>query len=146
MTDNNTFTIGVVGLGLIGGSFAKAYHAAGHKVLAFDTDSSILEFAKLSGNVDADLTRENLKECDLILIAVRPDHAVQWVKDNAEKIRKNAIVVDLCGVKRCVSETIKPIAKAPIAFPKRIQKSHSKTLSPFLSSFLLRKAMPIFPV
>ena len=48
---------------------------------------------------------------DLILIAVRPDHAVQWVKDNAEKIGKNAIVVDLCGVKRCVSEAIKPIAK-----------------------------------
>ena len=76
MTDNNTFTIGVVGLGLIGGSFAKAYHAAGHKVLAFDTDSSILEFAKLSGNVDADLTRENLKECDLILICVYPQAAV----------------------------------------------------------------------
>ena len=38
-------TVGIVGLGLIGGSFAKAYHEAGHRVLAFDTDQSVFDFA-----------------------------------------------------------------------------------------------------
>ena len=45
-------TVGIVGLGLIGGSFAKAYHEAGHRVLAFDTDQSVFDFAVLSGAVD----------------------------------------------------------------------------------------------
>ena len=45
-------TVGIVGLGLIGGSFAKAYHAAGHTVLAFDTDRSTYDFAVLSGTVN----------------------------------------------------------------------------------------------
>ena len=38
-------TVGIVGLGLIGGFFAKAYHEAGHRVLAFDTDQSVFDFA-----------------------------------------------------------------------------------------------------
>ena len=45
-------TVGIVGLGLIGGSFAKAYHAAGHRVLGCDTDASTLEFSMLSGVVE----------------------------------------------------------------------------------------------
>ena len=49
-------TVGIVGLGLIGGSFAKAYHAAGHTVLAFDIDRSTYDFAVLSGTVNGPLT------------------------------------------------------------------------------------------
>ena len=47
--------IGIIGLGLIGGSFAKAYKAAGHTVFAHDTDKGILDFAILSGAADAPL-------------------------------------------------------------------------------------------
>ena len=111
MTDNNTFTIGVVGLGLIGGSFAKAYHAAGYKVLAFDTDSSILEFAKLSGNVDADLTRENLKECDLILICVYPQAAVDYLEKEGPYFGTHPIVIDCCGTKRVIVDAGMDAAK-----------------------------------
>ena len=42
-------TVGIVGLGLIGGSFAKAYFEAGETVLAFDHDRSVLDFAVMSG-------------------------------------------------------------------------------------------------
>jgi len=111
MTDNSTFTIGVVGLGLIGGSFAKAYHAAGYKVLAFDTDSSILEFAKLSGNVDADLTRENLKECDLILICVYPQAAVDYLEKEGPYFGTHPIVIDCCGTKRVIVDAGMDAAK-----------------------------------
>ena len=65
-------TAGIVGLGLIGGSLAKAYRAHGARVLAFDTDSAVLSFAQLDGTVDAVLTKENVSECDIVLIAVRP--------------------------------------------------------------------------
>ena len=51
---------GIVGLGLIGGSFAKAYSEAGHEVLAFDRDESVLSFAQIEGAVSAPLTKENI--------------------------------------------------------------------------------------
>ena len=44
--------IGIVGLGLIGGSLAKAYKLDGHKVYGYDTDVAILGFAQLSGTID----------------------------------------------------------------------------------------------
>ena len=52
--------VGIVGLGLIGGSFAKAYHEAGWKVLAHNRSKSVLDFAKISGAVDDELTKENI--------------------------------------------------------------------------------------
>ena len=60
--------VGIVGLGLIGGSFAKAYSQAGHTVLAADTDDTVLGFAELCGAVAGRLTEANMSECDLILI------------------------------------------------------------------------------
>ncbi len=111
MTENNTFTIGIVGLGLIGGSFAKAYHAAGHKVLAFDKDASILEFAKLSGNVDADLSRENLKDCDLILVCVYPQAAADYLISEGPYIGTHPIVIDCCGTKRVIVDAGMDAAK-----------------------------------
>ena len=60
--------VGIVGLGLIGGSFAKAYHEAGWKVLAHNRSRSVLDFAKISGAVDDELTHEiyrNAISCSL---------------------------------------------------------------------------------
>ena len=51
---------GIVGLGLIGGSFAKAYSEAGHEVLAFDRNESVLSFAQIEGAASAPLTKENI--------------------------------------------------------------------------------------
>ena len=79
-------TVGIVGLGLIGGSFAKAYHEAGHRVLAFDTDQSVFDFAVLSGAVDGLLSEESLSSCDLILIAVYPSAAVDYLRQHGAHI------------------------------------------------------------
>ena len=65
--------VGIVGLGLIGGSFAKAYHAAGWEVLAMNRSVSVLEFAKLSGDVNGDLTKDNVSSCDLVLLTIYPE-------------------------------------------------------------------------
>ena len=104
-------TVGIVGLGLIGGSFAKAYHAAGHQVLAFDTDQSVYDFAVLSGAVNGPLTDETLPECDLILIAVYPNAAVEYLKQHGAHIGKKPIVIDCCGTKRVVCTACFPLAK-----------------------------------
>lgn len=103
-------TVGIVGLGLIGGSFAKAYHAAGERVLAQDIDLDVLSFAVISGAVDEELTDETMAECDLILLAVCPAAAVEWLRKNAPKIASHTIVIDCCGTKRTVCAACFPIA------------------------------------
>lgn len=104
-------TVGIVGLGLIGGSFAKAYHAAGHRVLAFDTDTSVYDFAVLSGAADGPLNDETLSECDLILIAVYPAAAVEYLKAHGKYIGSHPIVIDCCGTKRVVCNVCFPLAR-----------------------------------
>lgn len=103
-------TVGIVGLGLIGGSFAKAYHAAGERVLAQDIDRDVLSFAVISSAVDEELTDETMAECDLILLAVCPAAAVEWLRKNAPKIASHMIVIDCCGTKRTVCAACFPIA------------------------------------
>ena len=103
-------TVGIVGLGLIGGSFAKAYHASGERVLAQDIDRDVLSFAVISGAVDEELTDGTMAECDLILLAVCPAAAVEWLRKNAPKIASHTIVIDCCGTKRTVCEACFPIA------------------------------------
>ena len=103
-------TVGIVGLGLIGGSFAKAYHAAGERVLAQDIDRDVLSFAVISSAVDEELTDETMAECDLILLAVCPAAAVEWLRENAPKIASHTLVIDCCGTKRTVCAACFPIA------------------------------------
>ena len=73
--------------------------------------AEIMTLARMCGAIDAPLTDENLPECGLILIAIRPGAAVEWVRAHGAQISKNAIVVDLCGVKRVVVEAITPLAE-----------------------------------
>ena len=93
-------TVGILGLGLIGGSFARAYAIAGHTVYACEQDPSMLAFSQLAGAVHGPLTNENLSECDLVLLAVYPADCVSWLESNASSIRKDALVMDCCGTKQ----------------------------------------------
>ena len=102
--------VGIVGLGLIGGSMAKAYKAAGHTVFGFDTDKKITEFAVMDGTLDASLTDDILAECELLLIAVYPQAAVEYLREKAGKICSDTVVIDLCGTKRGVCEASFKIA------------------------------------
>lgn len=104
-------TIGIIGLGLIGGSMAKsAKERTGHTVYGLDKEPEIITLARMSGAIDGALNEHNLPWCDLILLAVRPADAVAWVKSNARMISAKAIVVDMCGVKRHVCAEIEPVA------------------------------------
>ena len=95
-------TVGIIGLGLIGGSLARAYSAAGWQVLAAERDRSILEFARLDQTCAGELTAENAASCALILIAVSPEAAVEWLSRLAPGLPQTAVVVDCCGTKRLV--------------------------------------------
>ena len=104
-------TVGILGLGLIGGSFAKAYHAAGWTVLAADRDAAILSFAQMSGAVDGTLGAENAAQCDLILACICPEAAIAELTGLAPHIGEKPVVIDCCGTKRLVCDACFPLAK-----------------------------------
>lgn len=95
-------TVGVVGLGLIGGSFAKAYAAAGHRVLGWDISETVTDFAIMAHALDARLTVDKYSECDVIFIAVYPDATVDFIRRNATAFPKDTLIMDLCGTKEKV--------------------------------------------
>lgn len=97
-------TVGILGLGLIGGSLARAYHDAGHRVLGCDRDASTVQFAQIAHAVDAPLTEENIGSCELLLLAVCPQAAADYLEAMGDKIAKTAVVVDCCGIKRQICE------------------------------------------
>ena len=104
-------TVGILGLGLIGGSLARAYAKAGHTVYAWDRDESILSFAQLAGAVTGKLNRETMGQCQLLLLAIYPGGSIAWLEENASLVSKDALVLDCCGVKQEVCEKCFPLAE-----------------------------------
>lgn len=96
--------VGIVGLGLIGGSLAKAYKEAGAEVVGLDKNSLVTQFAQMAEAIDAPMTDENMNECDCILIAIPPVPAVEWLETNAPKLTESVMVIDCCGTKRYICE------------------------------------------
>ena len=95
--------IAIIGLGLIGGSLAKAFKTfTDNEVYGFDTDHATLAYAKLSEAVDDTLTDDILPECDLVIAALYPDATIQALTEKAPLIKKGALVIDTCGTKRKV--------------------------------------------
>lgn len=103
--------VGILGLGLIGGSMARAYAKAGHTVYAAEKDETILSFAQLAGAVQGELTDKTAKECDLILLAIYPDGCAALLEENAGHISPTALVMDLCGIKEEICGRCFPLAE-----------------------------------
>lgn len=104
-------TVGILGLGLIGGSLARAYALAGHTVYAQDNDEKTLSFAILSGAVRGKLDEATACKCDLVFLAVYPGDCAGWLEENGRYLRKDALVLDCCGIKKEVCARCFPVAK-----------------------------------
>ena len=104
-------TVGILGLGLIGGSLARAYTLEGHTVYAIERNENMLAFAMLSGAAHGKLDESTVGECDLILLAIYPDGSATWLEENARLVRKDALVLDCCGIKQEICDRCFPIAE-----------------------------------
>ena len=103
--------VGILGLGLIGGSMARAYAVAGHTVYAADLDESTLSFAMLSGAVHGRLDEKTIPACELLLLAIYPGGSAKWLEDNGRLVDSGALVLDLCGIKQEVCKRCFPVAR-----------------------------------
>lgn len=93
-------TVGIVGLGLIGGSLAKAFKEAGHTVYACNRTKAVEDVAIAAGVIDAPLSKENIEQCEFIHLSLYPDASIAWLAENGPFINKKTIVIDECGTKR----------------------------------------------
>ena len=91
--------IGICGLGLIGGSLAKAYKRANVEVLGYDINASVTDYAVMAKIIDKPLANETVCECDYIFVALYPQAVVNYIRNIAPFVRKGTVVVDLCGTK-----------------------------------------------
>ena len=103
--------VGILGLGLIGGSLARAYSDAGYQVYVCDLNEDMLAFAQLAGAAKGELTDEMIPQCELILLAIYPEGSAGWLEEKASLVHPLALVIDCCGVKRQVVERCFPLAE-----------------------------------
>ena len=105
-------TVGIIGLGLIGGSLAKAFcREEGNTVLGWDTDSTIVEFAQIAQAIHGPLTDERLGELDLLLLATYPEAVVEHMTRLAPLLSKHTMVIDCAGTKEKVCAGVFPLAE-----------------------------------
>ena len=106
--------IGIAGLGLIGGSMAKAASAfTDHRVLGFDLDEAVLSAALSDGGIQDVLGEENLPDCDLLLLALYPAASVEYIRSHLERLRPGCLLIDLCGVKQAVMGPMEELLSSP---------------------------------
>lgn len=100
-------TVGIVGLGLIGGSLAKALTKnTPHTVLGYDIKKDSINQAIEDKVISAELNEENLSQCDIVIIALYLNGTIEYIKNNATYFKKGSVVVDCCGVKREIHDEI----------------------------------------
>lgn len=119
MAAQSDITVGIVGLGLIGGSFARAYRAAGATVYAFDTDEDTMGAARIE-TIAGVLDDKTVPACDLIVLAAYPAACLAWLRDHADALgacsepasSTGPVVIDTAGVKSAVCEEAFDLAHA----------------------------------
>lgn len=103
--------VGIVGLGLIGGSLARAYKQKNNTVYGYDLDETIMDVAKMVNVIDGDLDKDTIADCDCILIALYPKATIKYLESIASLVNKDTVVIDCCGVKKEVCEACFEIAR-----------------------------------
>ncbi|MBR1797577.1 MAG: prephenate dehydrogenase [Clostridiales bacterium] len=104
--------VGVVGLGLIGASFCKAYKEDKETtVYGWNRTESTAQMAKMQGVIDDYLTDDNLGECDLVILSLYPEASIAWMEEHRKLFNKDGLVIDACGTKRFVCEKAFKIAE-----------------------------------
>lgn len=105
-------TVGIAGLGLIGGSMAKAIHQyTDCTLLGYDTDGAVLSRALDEGIISAALTADRLADCQLVIVALYPEAAVDYVIRHRDQFRRGGTVMDCGGVKGVVCRPLESVVR-----------------------------------
>ena len=133
--DENT-NILIIGLGIIGGSYARGFTKAGYRIHAIDTDEETIEYALKNGIVAEGTTetdRKMIESADLVIFALYPHIFREWIEKNQWYFKSGALITDVTGVKGCLVRDIQNflredceyIAAHPMAGCEKLGIEHS---------------------
>lgn len=109
----------IVGLGLLGGSYAKALKRFGFKISAITKDQSSIDFALKEGIIDkgsTELDPEIIGSADLVIFALYPHIFVEWIEQNQNLLKSGAIITDVTGVKKGIVYKIQNMLRSDLEF------------------------------
>ena len=109
----------IVGLGLLGGSYAMALKKKGFYVSAITKNQEDIDYAVNKGIIDrgsSEVNEELIKEADIIVFALYPHVFIEWIKEYGVYIKEGAVITDVTGVKGCIVYEIQSLLKPGVEF------------------------------
>ncbi len=109
----------IVGLGLLGGSYAKGLKKLGFTVNAITKEQSSIDYALENGIIDCGTTEIDVKligEADLVVFALYPHIFIEWIEKNQQYFKSGAILTDVTGVKGCIVDKIQGMLRPDVEF------------------------------
>lgn len=109
----------IVGLGLLGGSYARALKRFGFHISAITLEQSSIDYALKENIIDegsAELDERMIGEADLIIFALYPHVFVEWIKKNQGMLKSGALITDVTGVKRSIVYQIQDMLRPDVEF------------------------------
>lgn len=122
----------IVGLGLIGASYAEGLHQKGHKIFAYNRNEEHVKTAVKQGFVESDNSLKRLTSCDLVILALYPEHNVEFVKNNLDLFKKGQVVTDVSGTKTKMMQEIEAMLPEGVSYTSHHPMAGKET-SGFLS-------------
>jgi len=109
----------IVGLGLIGGSYAKALRKKGFYVSAINDNQKSIDYALAEGIIDdgySYVEPDAVANADIIIFALYPKVFVEWIKNNRSLFKEGTIITDVTGVKKCIVDDIQALMPDGVEF------------------------------
>ena len=109
----------IVGLGLLGGSYARVLKRFGFHISAITLDQSSIDYAIKENIIDegsTELDERLIGEADLVIFALYPHVFVEWIKENQNLLKSGALITDVTGVKRSIVYQIQDILRPDVEF------------------------------
>ena len=119
MIINNTKKILIVGLGLLGGSYAMALSRKGYTVTAIDRNPQSIQYALTHNLIDCGTTEPDpqlIAAADIVVFALYPHTLLQWVKEHGHLIKPGTVVTDVTGVKSCIVYDVQSMLPEGVEF------------------------------
>lgn len=109
----------IVGLGLLGGSYAMALKQRNYQVIAIDINEESIKYAVEKGIIDEGISTDKddfISKADAVILCLYPHDLVNWIRSNQKHIKPNAFITDVCGVKTGIIEEIQGFLRTDLEF------------------------------
>ncbi len=109
----------IVGLGVMGGSYAKALSKRGYKISCITLEQKDIDYALEHKMIEKGVTYpspEFIGEADVVVMALYPHTFIEWIKENQKYMKSGAILTDVTGVKGCVVYEVQSLLRPDVEY------------------------------